>query len=112
MALCGFTPWVSTFAVFIAKRALDQVRVSVAHTNLPVKLNGTYGGLPTGRAGATHSSVEDLAIMRAMPNMTVLCPADAVETVAMADLAMGIDGPVYLRTVWGVGYLFCPRGAG
>lgn len=99
MALCGFTPWVSTFAVFIAKRALDQVRVSVAHTNLPVKLNGTYGGLPTGRAGATHSSVEDLAIMRAMPNMTVLCPADAVETVAMADLAMGIDGPVYLRTV-------------
>jgi len=99
MALCGFTPWVSTFAVFLAKRALDQVRVSVAHTNLPVKLNGAYGGLPTGRCGATHSSVEDLAVMRAMPNMTVLCPADAVETMAMTDLAMTIDGPVYLRTV-------------
>ena len=99
MALCGFTPWVSTFAVFLAKRALDQVRVSVAHTRLPVKLNATYGGLPTGRAGATHSSVEDLAIMRAMPNMTVLCPADAVETIAMTDLAMTIAGPVYLRTV-------------
>ncbi len=99
MALSGFTPWVSTFAVFIAKRALDQVRVSVAHTRLPVKLNATYGGLPTGRAGATHSSVEDLAIMRAMPNMTVLTPADAVETIAMTDLAMSIPGPVYLRTV-------------
>lgn len=99
MALCGFTPWVSTFAVFLAKRALDQVRVSVAHANLPVKLNASYGGLPTGRAGATHSSVEDLAIMRAMPNMTVLTPADAVETIAMVDLAMAVDGPVYLRTV-------------
>ncbi len=99
MALCGFTPWVSTFAVFLAKRALDQVRVSVAHANLPVKLNAAYGGLPTGRAGATHSSVEDLAIMRAMPNMTVLTPADAVETMAMTNLAMTIEGPVYLRTV-------------
>ena len=99
MALCGFTPWVSTFAVFLAKRALDQVRVSVAHAKLPVKLNAAYGGLPTGRAGATHSSVEDLAIMRAMPNMTVLTPADAVETMAMTDLAMSIEGPVYLRTV-------------
>jgi transketolase len=85
--------------VFLAKRALDQVRVSVAHANLPVKLNAAYGGLPTGRAGATHSSVEDLAIMRAMPNMTVLCPADAVETMAMTDLAMSLPGPVYLRTV-------------
>jgi transketolase len=99
MALCGFTPWVSTFAVFLAKRALDQVRISVAHANLPVKLNGAYGGLPTGRAGATHSSVEDIAVMRAMPNMTVLCPADAVETIAMTDMAMQIPGPVYLRTV-------------
>jgi transketolase len=99
MATCGFTPWVSTFAVFVAKRALDQVRVAVAHTNLPVKLNGSYGGLPTGRAGATHSSVEDIAVMRAMPNMTVLCPADAVETMAMTELAMRIPGPVYLRTV-------------
>jgi transketolase len=99
MALSGFTPWVSAFAVFLAKRALDQVRVSVAHANLPVKLNGAYGGLPTGRAGATHSSVEDIAIMRAMPNMTVFCPADAVEVMAMTDLAMQIPGPVYLRTV-------------
>jgi transketolase len=99
MALCGYTPWVSTFAVFLAKRALDQIRICVAHANLPVKLNASYGGLPTGRAGATHSSVEDIAVMRAMPNMTVLTPADAVETMAMTDLAMRIPGPVYLRTV-------------
>ncbi|MDR2451778.1 MAG: transketolase family protein [Candidatus Accumulibacter sp.] len=99
MAACGFTPWVSAFAVFLAKRALDQIRVSVAHARLPVKLNGAYGGLPSGRGGATHSSVEDIAVMRAMPNMTIFCPADAVETIAMTDLAMRTPGPVYLRTV-------------
>jgi len=92
-------PWVSAFAVFLAGRALDQVRASVAHPGLPVKLNGSYGGLPSGRGGATHSAVEDLAIMRAMPNMTVLSPADAAETRALADLAMRLPGPVYLRTV-------------
>lgn len=99
MASCGYTPWVSAFAVFIAKRALDQVRVSVAYANLPVKLNASYGGLPSGRGGGTHSSVEDIAIMRAMPNMTIFCPADAVETMAMTELAMLTPGPVYLRTV-------------
>ena len=99
LAACGFTPWVSAFSVFLAARALDQIRVSVAQTGLPVKLNASYGGLPSGRGGATHSSVEDLAVMRAMPGMTVLCPADAVETRAMARAAMEIPGPVYLRTV-------------
>ncbi len=99
MATCGLRPWLSTFAVFMATRALDQVRVSVAHANLDVKLNGAYGGLPSGRGGATHSSIEDIAIMRTMPNMTVLTPADAQETRAMVELAMDIRGPVYLRTL-------------
>jgi transketolase len=99
MAACGMRPWVSTFAVFLATRALDQIRISVAHADLDVKLNGSYGGLPSGRGGATHSSVEDLAIMRVMPNMRVLTPADAVETRAMVDLAMRQRGPVYLRTM-------------
>jgi transketolase len=99
MAACGLRPWLSTFAVFVATRALDQIRVSVAHANLDVKLNGAYGGLPSGRGGATHSSIEDIAIMRTMPNMTVLTPADAPETRAMVDLAMGMRGPVYLRTL-------------
>jgi len=99
MATLGFTPFVSAFAVFLAKRALDQIRISVAHTQLPVKLNGAYAGLPTGRAGATHSSVQDIAVMRAMPNMTVIDPADGVETKMAVKLALDTPGPVYLRTV-------------
>lgn len=99
LASCGYIPWISAFAVFLAKRALDQVRVSVAHTGLSVKLNGSYGGLPSGRGGATHSSVADIAVMRAMPGMRVLTPADAVEAAAMAELAMLTPGPVYLRTL-------------
>jgi len=99
MASLGVTPFVSTFAVFLAKRALDQIRVSIAYPGLNVKLNGAYGGLPTGKAGATHSSVEDIAVMRAMPNMTVLVPGDPVETKMAVELALEIDGPVYLRTV-------------
>jgi transketolase len=99
LAACGLIPWVSAFAVFLSTRACDQVRVSVAHAALPVKLNGSYGGLPSGRGGATHSSIEDIAIMRGMPGMTIFSPADANETRAMADLAMRLPGPVYLRTV-------------
>ncbi len=99
MATYGFTPFVSTFAVFLAKRALDQIRVSVAYPKLDVKLNGAYGGLPTGRAGATHSAVADIAVMRAMPHMRVLVPADSVETKKAVELSLSTDGPVYLRTV-------------
>lgn len=99
MSTLGYTPWVSTFAVFIAKRALDQVRVSVAYPRLNVKLNGGYGGIPTGKAGATHQSVEDIAVMRCMPNMTVICPADACETRLAVFASTAYYGPVYLRTV-------------
>lgn len=99
LAACGFIPWVSTFAAFLATRSLDQVRSSVAHTGLPVKLNGAYGGLPSGRGGATHSMMEDIAIMRALPGVIVLSPADSVETAAMTELATFLPGPVYLRTV-------------
>ncbi len=99
MSTLGYVPWVSTFAVFLAKRALDQVSVSVAYPKLNVKLNGSYGGIPTGKAGATHQSVEDIAIMRAMPNMTVIVPADAVETRQAVLLSQHHMGPLYLRTV-------------
>lgn len=99
IATTGWIPFVSTFAVFLAKRAVDQIRVSIAYPKLNVKLNGSYGGLPTGRAGATHSSVEDIAVMRAMPNMMVLVPGDPVETKLATELAMEIEGPIYLRTV-------------
>lgn len=99
MATLRFTPFVSAFAVFLAKRSLDQIRVSVAYPKLNVKLNGSYGGLPTGKAGATHSSVEDIAVMRCMPNMTVLVPGDPLETKLSVELALKTEGPVYLRTV-------------
>lgn len=99
LSLMGMTPFVSTFAVFIAKRALDQVSISIAYPGLNVKLNGSYGGIPTGRAGATHQSVEDLAIMRAVPNMKILTPADGPETRLAVKLALDTPGPVYLRTV-------------
>jgi transketolase len=99
LASVGFVPWISAFAIFLTLRSGDQLRNSIAHPRANVKINGSYGGLPTGRAGATHSAVEDLAIMRAMPNMTVMVPADARETEACMRLAMDIEGPVYLRTV-------------
>ena len=95
----GFLPWVSTFAVFLAKRAVDQIRVSIAYPKLNVKLNGAYGGIPTGKAGATHQSVEDIAVMRAMPNMTVIATADAVETRQAVLASEKHTGPLYLRTV-------------
>lgn len=99
MAAMGLMPFVSTFAVFVAKRAADQVRASVAYPELNVKLNGAYAGLPTGRAGATHSSVEDIAVMRAMPNMTVIAPGDSRETAQAVRASLDKEGPVYLRTV-------------
>jgi transketolase len=99
MSTMGFMPWVSAFAVFLAKRALDQIRVSIAYPKVNVKLNGAYGGIPTGSAGATHQSVEDIAVMRAMPNMTVVVPADAVETRQAVLLSDKHIGPLYLRTV-------------
>ena len=99
MAQEGLIPWVSAFAVFLAHRSGDQIRNSIAHPRSNVKLNGSYAGLPTGRAGATHSSVEDLAIMRSLPNMIIIEPADAVETHCFTRLATGMEGPVYLRTV-------------
>lgn len=99
MSTLGYTPMVSTFAVFLAGRSLDQIRVSVAYPSLNVKLNGAYGGLPTGKAGATHSSVEDIAVMRCLPHMKVLVPGDPLETKLAVKLALETPGPVYLRTV-------------
>lgn len=99
LATMGFIPFVSTFAVFAARRASDQVAISVAYPNLSVKINGSYGGVPTGKAGATHQAFEDVAIMRAIPNMRVFVPADAVETRQVVFAAAEMDGPVYIRTV-------------
>lgn len=97
LAAVGFVPWISSFAVFLAKRDLDQVRMTIAQTKLPVKLGAGYSGLLTGYTGKTHQSVEDLAVMRAMPNMTVIAPGDAEECRQATLAANDLPGPVYLR---------------
>jgi transketolase len=97
LASLGYVPWLSSFAVFFTHRALDQVRLVVAQTHANVKIGAAYTGLLTGFTGKTHQDVEDLAIMRAMPGMTVLAPADASECAAMVRWATAMSGPVYLR---------------
>jgi transketolase len=97
LATFGFVPWLSSFTVFFTHRALDQVRMSVAQTHANVKIGAAYSGLQTGYTGKTHMDVQDLAIMRAMPGMTVLAPADAIECAAMVRWATASAGPIYLR---------------
>jgi transketolase len=97
LAFCGYVPWLSSFGIFFTHRALDQVRMSVAQTHANVKIGAAYTGLQAGLAGKTHVDIEDLAIMRAMPGMTVLAPVDATETAAVTRWATAFEGPVYVR---------------
>jgi transketolase len=97
LATLGFVPWVSSFTVFLTHRAVDQVRMSVAQTGANVKIGAAYSGLQLGFSGKTHLDVQDLAIMRAMPGMTVLAPADATECAAIVRWATATKGPVYVR---------------
>lgn len=99
LSTLGYIPFVSTFATFLTHRSGDQIRNSIAYTKANVKLNGAYGGLPTGGAGATHACFEDMAIMRALPNMVIFDPADAVEVRLLVKLALDTEGPFYLRSV-------------
>lgn len=93
----GYIPWLSSFTVFLTHRAADQVRMLVAQTLANVKIAGSYSGLLTGLTGKTHVDVQDLAIMRAMPDMTVLAPADATECELLTRWASEFSGPVYIR---------------
>jgi transketolase len=97
LSTLGFVPWLSSFAVFFTHRALDSVRMLLAQSNANVKIGAAYSGLLTGCTGKTHQDVQDLAIMRAMPGMTVLAPGDEHECAAMIRWATGFKGPVYLR---------------
>src|SRR3954447_1101252 len=115
LASLGYIPWTSTFAVFLTHRAADPIRMLVAQSHANVKIAGSYTGLLIGAVGKTHLDIQDLAIMRAMPDMTVLAPADASELLSMMDWAQAIDGPVYLRLVrdaitdlFGSDYTFSP----
>lgn len=97
LALEGKVPIVNSFATFIAMRACEQVRTDVAYPNLNVKFVVSHSGLSAGSAGPTHHTVEDIAIMRAIPNMTVLVPGDVKETEQVIDAALEYIGPVYVR---------------
>ena len=96
-ALEGKIPFACTFGVFASGRAWDQVRVSVAYMNLNVKIVGTHGGISVGPDGATHQALEEIALMRILPNMTVIVPCDAVEAKKATIEAAKTKGPVYLR---------------
>ena len=115
LAAVGYVPWTSSFAVFFTHRAVDPIRMLVAQSHANVKIAGAYAGLLIGAVGKTHLDIQDLAIMRAMPDMTVLSPGDTHELVAMMDWANAYDGPVYLRLVrdavpdlFGDNYAFTP----
>ena len=97
MSTCGKIPFVSTFAMFAAGRAFEQIRNSICYPNLNVKICATHAGLTVGEDGATHQSVEDLSLMRSIPNMTVINPADDIETVAAIKAVAEFDGPCYVR---------------
>ena len=96
----GFIPFVHTFAVFIYRRAFDQIAMSVAYPNLPVRMIGFLPGITT-PGGATHQAIEDIALMRALPNMTVLECGDATEVESVLSVMERIDGPVYVRMLRG-----------
>ncbi len=99
LASMGFMPFISTFVSFAVVRPLDQVRVLVAQTGLNVKLTAGYAGLFTGMAGKTHHIVDDISIMRAMPGMITVSPADDVEADRVLRWAASYEGPVYVRIV-------------
>jgi len=98
LALCGKTAFACTFAVFASGRAWDQVRISLCYMNLDVKIGATHGGISVGPDGATHQALEDIAIMRALPNMKVIVPADAYQAKKATIAAVSLRGPVYIRT--------------
>lgn len=97
LAAAGKIAFASSFAVFASGRAFDQVRNSVAYPALNVKIGASHAGITVGEDGGSHQSVEDIALMRALPNMTVFIPADAIETYGAVKAAAAIDGPVYIR---------------
>ena len=100
MARQGFVPLVHTFAVFIYRRAYDQIAMSIAYPNLPVKMFGFLPGILT-PGGATHQAIEDVSVMRSLPNMTILESGDAGEVEDVLDIAYNVPGPVYVRQLRG-----------
>jgi len=105
IAATGIPVFASSFAMFAAGRAFEQIRNSVAYPHLNVKIGATHAGITVGEDGATHQCLEDIALMRSIPKMVILNPADAVEARAAVEAALNFDGPVYMR----FGRLAVPR---
>ncbi|VBB09183.1 Hypothetical protein LUCI_4469 [Lucifera butyrica] len=97
LATAGMIPFASSFAMFTAGRAFEQVRNSIGYPHLPVKIGATHAGISVGEDGATHQCNEDIALMRSIPGMTVISPADDIEAKAAVEAAILHDGPVYMR---------------
>ena len=97
LATCGKIPFASSFAMFAAGRAFEQIRNSIGYPHLNVKIGATHAGISVGEDGATHQCNEDIAIMRTIPGMTIICPADDVEARAAVKAAAEYAGPVYMR---------------
>lgn len=97
LSTCGKIPFVSTFAMFAAGRAFEQIRNSICYPRLNVKICATHAGLTVGEDGASHQAIEDISLMRSIPNMTVINPSDAVETEAAIKAISEMNGPCYVR---------------
>ena len=97
LSTMGLVPFVSTFAMFAAGRAYEQVRNTIGYPHLNVKICATHGGISVGEDGASHQCCEDFALMRTIPGMTVMCPSDDVEARKMVHVAYEMEGPVYIR---------------
>ena len=97
LAAAGKKPFAASFAMFSTGRAFEQIRNSVAYPNLNVKIAGSHAGISTGEDGATHQCLEDIGIMRTIPNMVILNPADHWEMMAATKAALEHNGPVYIR---------------
>lgn len=97
LASCGKIPFAATFAAFATGRCYDQIRASISYPNLNVKICGTHSGITVGEDGATHQMLEDISLMRSLPNMTVISPADDISTKKLVNEIATYNGPVYLR---------------
>ena len=97
LAKAGCVPFVSTFSVFASLRCADQLHTDICYQNVNAKIIATHAGTSFGQAGSTHHAIVDLAVVRAMPNLTVICPADGVETANAVKAAYALNGPVYIR---------------
>lgn len=98
LATCGKIPFISSFAMFASGRNFEQVRNSIGYPHLNVKIGATHAGITVGEDGASHQCMEDLALMRTIPGMTVVCPSDDIETKAAVKAALDMNGPFYMRT--------------